>query len=81
MPVNTKFTIAELRRVYEAVWVDDTMRRLIGEDASEERLAQAAFAGDTRLSASARDAVARGDTTLEEATRVTRMDEAADASV
>ena len=67
--------------VYEAVWIDDALRRLIGEDASEERLAQAAFPHDARLSASARDAVARGDTTLEEAMRVTRMEDDSHARV
>jgi len=61
--------------VYEAVAIDDEMRRLIGDNASEDRLAEAAFAHADRLAASARAAIAAGMTTLEEALRVTRQDD------
>ena len=60
--------------VYEAVTIDDELRRLIGINADEDALAQAAFAGRERLSDSARACVARGETTLEEALRVTRQE-------
>src|SRR3546814_19171852 len=61
--------------VYEAITIDDEMRRLIGDNASEAALAEAAFARADRLAASARSAVAAGMTTLEEAPRVTRPDD------
>ena len=61
--------------LYEAVAVDDTLRRLIGANADETALADAAFARAPRLLDAARDAVMRGDTTLEEAFRVTRRDQ------
>src|SRR3546814_17710339 len=44
--------------VYEAITIDDEMRRLIGDNASEDALAEAAFARADRLAASARSAVA-----------------------
>jgi general secretion pathway protein E len=62
--------------VYEAVRVDERMRRLIGENASEEALVAAAFEGGGRLSDGARAYVAEGLTTVEEAVRVTRQDAA-----
>src|SRR3546814_964515 len=64
--------------VYEAITIDDEMRRLIGDNASEDALAEAAFARADRLAASARSAVAAGMTTLEEALRVTRQDDGHD---
>src|SRR3546814_14143887 len=64
--------------VYEAITIDDEMRRLIGDNASEDALAEAAFARADRLAASARSAVAAGLTTLEEALRVTRQDDGPD---
>src|SRR3546814_5970661 len=64
--------------VYEAITIDDEMRRLIGDNASEDALAEAAFARADRLEASARSAVAAGLTTLEEALRVTRQDDGHD---
>ncbi|MGH8084931.1 MAG: type II secretion system ATPase GspE [Lysobacter sp.] len=60
--------------VYEAISIDDEMRRLIGDNADEDTLARAAFARADRLAGSARAAVASGATTLEEALRVTRDD-------
>src|SRR3546814_14803649 len=53
--------------VYEAITIDDEMRRLIGDNASEDALAEAAFARADRLAASARSAVAAGLTQLAEA--------------
>ena len=61
--------------VYEAVVIDETLRRLIGENADEDVLARAAFARAGTLAASARAAVAAGDTTPEEALRVARQDD------
>ncbi len=63
--------------IYEAITVDDTLRRLIGANADEDALALAAFAGGDRLADAARACVARGETTLEEALRVTRQSDAA----
>ncbi|HLM52747.1 MAG TPA: type II secretion system ATPase GspE [Pseudoxanthomonas sp.] len=60
--------------IYEVITVDDEIRRLIGINADEDAIASAAFIGGDRLPASARRCVARGDTTLEEALRVTRQD-------
>ncbi len=60
--------------VYEAVTVDDELRRLIGANADEDALARAAFRGRERLSDAARTLVLRGETTLEEALRVTRQE-------
>ncbi|MFP7722895.1 type II secretion system ATPase GspE [Lysobacter sp. A3-1-A15] len=59
--------------VYEAVTVDDRLRRLIGANADEEALSTAAFEHAPRLDAAARSRIARGDTTVEEALRVTRQ--------
>src|SRR5690606_26574989 len=64
--------------IYEAVEIDDTLRRLIGDNAAESALAAHAFARNDTLAASARAAVARGATTLEEALRVPRQDTAAE---
>jgi general secretion pathway protein E len=58
--------------VYEAVRVDDRIRRLIGERATEDEIAQAAFADAAALSQAARAVVLQGITTVEEALRVTR---------
>ena len=60
--------------VYEAVRIDDRLRRLIGENASEDALAAAAFEAGGRLSETARRYVAEGVTTVEEAIRVTRQE-------
>jgi general secretion pathway protein E len=61
--------------LYEAIPVGDTLRRLIGENADEDSIARAAFADGQHLADAARAAVAAGDTTLEEALRVTRHDD------
>nr|WP_255703506.1 type II secretion system ATPase GspE [Lysobacter sp. GX 14042] len=60
--------------LYEAVRVDEPLRRLIGGNADEDALAELAFAHAEPLSAAARAAVLRGDTTVEEVLRVTRND-------
>jgi general secretion pathway protein E len=59
--------------VYEAVRVDDRLRRLIAESADEEALAACAFQSAETLSEGARAYVAAGLTTVEEAIRVTRQ--------
>jgi general secretion pathway protein E len=58
--------------VYEAVRVDDRIRRLIGDRAAEDEVSQAAFADAATLSQAARALVLPGITTVEEALRVTR---------
>ena len=60
--------------LYEAVRIDDAIRRLIGESAAEEEIARVAFATRLPLSAAARAAVLDGLTTVEEAIRVSRQD-------
>jgi general secretion pathway protein E len=60
--------------VYEAITVDETLRQLIGGNADEDAIARAAFVRGERLTQSARDCAARGDTTIEEALRVTRQE-------
>ena len=61
--------------LYEAVAIDDELRRLIGENADEDALARVAFGRSGRLADSARAAVATGATTPEEAIRVIRQDD------
>ncbi len=58
--------------IYEAVRVDERIRRLITENASEDDIAQLAFADADTLGKSARAAMRQGVTTVEEAVRVTR---------
>ena len=61
--------------VYEAIRVDDRIRRLISESASEDDIAAAAqAAGGGTLSSEARAYVVEGLTTVEEALRVTRQE-------
>ncbi|NYZ63910.1 type II secretion system ATPase GspE [Luteimonas deserti] len=60
--------------IHECIVVDERIRRLIASDAGEDAIADIAFAGGARLSDAARDAVAAGLTTLEEAVRVTRQE-------
>jgi general secretion pathway protein E len=60
--------------LFEVVRVDDTLRRLISTNATEDELAAHAFAEATTLAQAARAAVAAGMTTLEEAVRVIRKD-------
>jgi len=58
--------------IYEAVRVDDRIRRLIGERVDEDEIARVAFADAVPLSQAARTAVVQGITTVEEALRITR---------
>ena len=61
--------------IYEALWIDDHVRRLIGENADEATIAAAGVAsGGGSLSAEARACVLEGLTTVEEALRVTRQE-------
>ncbi|WP_374764930.1 type II secretion system ATPase GspE [Yunchengibacter salinarum] len=56
--------------LYELVLVDDTISRLIHDDARESALQDAAFANAPTLEASGIDQVLAGETTLEEVLRV-----------
>ena len=60
--------------VYEAVRIDDTIRRLINEGAEETLIARHAFRQSPDLGAAARQLVLDGVTTPEEAVRVSRRD-------
>jgi general secretion pathway protein E len=60
--------------IYEAVKVDDRLRRLIAAGADEDAIAAAAAETAGDLSASARERVVDGTTTMEEAVRVTRQE-------
>jgi len=60
--------------VYEAVRVDDTIRRLVNEGGDEQAIAAHAFARTPTLASAARDLVLAGVTTAEEAVRVSRRD-------
>jgi general secretion pathway protein E len=61
--------------IYEAVRVDDAMRRLVGQQADEAAMAALAFARAPDLAGAARACVAEGATSVEEALRVIRQDE------
>ncbi len=63
--------------IYEAVTVDDRIRRLIGERVSEDEIARIAFADAPTLGNAAHAAVVQGITTVEEALRITRNEMAA----
>jgi general secretion pathway protein E len=60
--------------VFEAVRIDDTIRRLINAGGDEAAIAAYAFRTAANLSASARALVAQGLTTAEEAIRVSRRE-------
>jgi general secretion pathway protein E len=64
--------------VFEAVRVDDKLRRLINDNASEAQIAAHAFSGAPHLTAAARDLVLSGETTAEEAVRISRQEMAED---
>jgi general secretion pathway protein E len=61
--------------VFEAVRVDAAVRRLINANADEAEIAREAFAGAPNLGAAARALVLAGETTPEEAIRVSRREE------
>ena len=60
--------------VFEAVRVDDTIRRFINDGADETAIAAHAFARTPTLAQAAETLVRRGLTTPEEAIRVSRRD-------
>ncbi|MBP2512881.1 general secretion pathway protein E [Sphingomonas sp. PvP018] len=60
--------------VFEAVRIDDTIRRLINTDGAESDITAHAFAKSQNLAQSARELVLSGQTTAEEAVRVSRRD-------
>ena len=62
--------------VFKAVRVDETIRRLINEGADEGVITAHAFARSAHLADAARDLVRAGETTAEEAVRVSRRDAA-----
>jgi general secretion pathway protein E len=62
--------------VFEAVRVDDRIRRLINDGGDESEIAAHAFANGDTLAASAKRLVEQGMTTAEEAARVSRRDAA-----
>jgi general secretion pathway protein E len=62
--------------VFEAIRVDDTIRRLINEGCDEDAIAAYAFATSGTLAATARELVRAGITTAEEAVRISRQDRA-----
>jgi general secretion pathway protein E len=64
--------------VFEAIRIDDTVRRLINAGADEAEIAAHTFARSGRLTAAVHALVAQGVTTPEEAIRITRR-EGADA--
>ena len=65
--------------VYEAIRVDDAVRRLIVADADESEIAAAGFRRSTSFVQRAREMVLTGVTSLEEAVRVIRQDAPAPA--
>ena len=60
--------------IYELVLVDDTLRRLIHDGASEAELEQHARSLTPSIREDGRIKVLRGETTLDEVLRVTRED-------
>ena len=66
---------------FEVVRIDDTLRRLIAANASEQELATHAFQTAPTLADAARAAVSSGLTTPEEAIRVVRKDGGQNAHV
>ena len=66
--------------VFEAVRIDDTLRRIINEGGDETLMARHAFQSAPNLAASARSLVRSGETSVEEAIRISRREaEAVDA--
>ena len=60
--------------VFEAIRVDDTIRRLINDGGDESLIARHAFLNAPNLGSAARALVRDGQTTAEEAIRVSRRD-------
>ncbi len=67
--------------VYEAVRVDATVRRLINEGGDEDAIARHTFVNNDTLAIAARRLVESGQTTAEEAVRVSRSENADAAEV
>jgi len=65
--------------VYEAIRIDETIRRLINSQADEAVIASHAFARAPNLASAARKLVLSGVTTIEEAVRVSRQETPAQA--
>jgi general secretion pathway protein E len=65
--------------VFEAVRIDDALRRLINDGGDEAILARHAFLNHSNLSAAARKLVRAGETTPEEAIRISRREDVVDA--
>lgn len=65
--------------VFEAINVDDTVRRYIGNGGDEAIIARHVFANSPNLAAAARRLVRDGETTAEEAVRIMRSEATADA--
>ena len=65
--------------VFEAVRVDETIRKLINAGGDEAILAQHAFRLSPNLASAARKLVRAGETTPEEAIRISRSEESGDA--
>ncbi|RIA45582.1 general secretion pathway protein E [Hephaestia caeni] len=61
--------------VFEMIRVDDTIRRLINDGGDEALIARHAFLHSRTLGAAARALVGNGETTAEEAIRITRGDD------
>ncbi len=61
--------------VFEAVRIDEEIRRLINEGADEGRIARHAFKDAPTLASAVRDLVAAGETTPEEAVRIARLED------
>ena len=58
--------------VFEAIRIDDTIRRLINDGGDEAAIARHAFANEATLAQAARELVLQGLTTPEEAVRISR---------
>lgn len=67
--------------IYELVTVDDTLRRMIQEGASEQDMAAHAFQHDDTLASSGRRLIENGVTTMAEVMRVSRLKETLGASL
>lgn len=65
--------------VFEAVRIDDALRRLINDGGDEAILSRHAFLNQPNLSAAARKLVRAGETTPEEAIRISRREDIVDA--
>lgn len=67
--------------LFELVRADDALRRMISANATESEISAHAFRASAPLAESARQAVASGETTIEEALRVMRQDGAVHADL